>query len=512
MGTTTKFEGYDEFIVTDEMTLEIVLPTQVKIIDTGKMLKVDLEAMHVVGDAENATLKLKEKGRCFTRATFQIFAYVMLQALNGQRKVSTVLRWINEVSLFIETISSVLAGEKITAIVQSMYNFYAKDKSASQAKLLRSALKFWIQQGVPGVHPALASYLQTSKSPKPRSTTEIQNTTPAERPFTIAQVRCLLSDIDSLYSRHVFDPQDNLLWRLIISEAMRPAQLKLLQIGDVSIVRDAQGKVSDANMLVPFVKQAGTPAREYMVSYPVSEPVARALDEHLTFVAEHFDGSLPANLPLFCIVRKFNTDPSIQTKSIKIDYLIKRTRAHIASMSNELVHTDLFTRRFKHTKLTHLAFLGASIDVLARAGFQTSNVSLRHYVNLSDEAFEAYEQAMESEHGIIFEALKPAVVAKQDASNPSPDNIILDRSMAKELGSCSHLPCNVLAPYGCYICSRFEAFEDGPHEVVEADLVARRQCALDMDLPRESVSRDDHILAAVRQVITLIQVRKDVSE
>ena len=105
MKTTIKFEGYDEFVVTDEMTLQIELPTHVKIIDTGNMLKVDLGAMHVVGDADNATLNLKEKGRCLTPATFQIFAYVMLQALNGQRKVSTVLRWVNEFSLFLETIS-----------------------------------------------------------------------------------------------------------------------------------------------------------------------------------------------------------------------------------------------------------------------------------------------------------------------------------------------------------------------------------------------------------------------
>jgi len=502
------FEGSDEFVLNEGSTLDIELPTQVRLIDSKRMIKVDLESMQVTGDADSRDLNLKDKGRHFTTATFQLFAYAMLQALNGQRKVSTTLRWINELSLFSATISRVMAGCSITTIMLSMHNFYTSGKSASQVKLLRSALKFWASQDIPGVHPDLISFLDTSKSPKPRSTTEIQNTTPSERPFTINQVRAILADVDALFTDGVFDAQDNLLWKLIVSEAMRPSQMELLLVGDVKILKDQAGKVTGANVYVPFVKQKGTPARDYMVKYDVSEPVARALDEHLAYLTEWCQAAPPAKTPLFCLTERTQSTKASDLKPISINHQIAMTRAKLASNSSELVDTDLFTRRFKHTKLTHLAILGAPLDVLARAGFQTSTISLRRYVNLTDEAFEAYEDAMASEHSTILDALKPTVIAKENVTKAAAENRIVSTEMSDELGSCSDLPCNVFAPFGCYVCRKFEAFEDGPHELVEAELVRRRQRSIDMDLPQETINRDGYMLSAVRQVIKVIAMRK----
>lgn len=501
------FQGFDEFISTDEMTLDASLPTHVKIVDTKQMVQVDLESMEISGDADSATINLREKGAHFTPATFQLFAYVMLHALNGQRKVSTVLRWINELALFSATISQALGGKRITTVVQSMYNFYGIGKSASQIKLLRSALKFWSELDIPGIHPDLAKFLRTSKSPKPRTTNEIQNTTPSERPFTIAQVRALLSNVDTLYMNGDFNPQDNLLWRLIISEAMRPSQMELLRVGDVTLLKDSHERISGANILVPFVKQKTTPARDYMVEYGVSEPVARALHEHLSFLTKLLQKQPCSDSPLFCVDARHKSDRVLVPKMISITQQINRTRRQLTSLSSELANTDLFTRRFKHTKLTHLAIHGASLDVLARAGFQTSMVSLRHYVNLTDEAFAEYERAMAKEHDAIYDALRPAVIPRRQATNPSQENRVLDTDMNEELGSCSEVPCNVFAPFGCYICHRFEAFEDGPHHLVEAELVARRKNSIEMGLPNETVARDDFIIAAVRSVIKLIEVR-----
>ena len=431
------FKGYDEFVLADGMTLDVDLPTQVKIVDTKKMVRVNLKSMQITGDADSRDLNLEDKGKNFTPATFQLFAYAMLDALNGRRKVSTVLRWINELSLFAATISQLIHGKRITSIVQSMYNAYAADKSSSQVKLLRSALKYWFELDIPGIHPDLGSFLQTSRSPKPRSTTEIQNTTPTERPLTVAQVRTLLTDVDTLYMTGKFNPQDNLLWRLIISEAMRPSQMELLRCGDVTVNRDPREKVTGATVMVPIVKQKGTPARDYMIEYDVSVPVARALAEHLVFLAKCLGRSPPSDLALFCFTPSIQPTKLVSAQPLGITHYIITTRTKLASMSDELVDCDLFTRRFKHTKLTHLAMLGASLDVLARAGFQTSTVSLRRYVNLTDEAYVTYEKAMSAEHDFLLAALKPSVIPKQQATNPSPENRIMDSEMDKELGSCA---------------------------------------------------------------------------
>ncbi len=508
MPRKTEFPGFDEFVVDDSMTMDVSLQKKIRLIDSKRFVEVDLHSMKLKGDADNCDLNIREKGIAFTKVTSDLFAYVMLEALDGQRKLSTVLRWVNELSLFTRTIRDRLGGAKITTITLGMFNFYACLKSASQIKLLRSALKYWGEQGVPGVHPELLRSLRTSPAPKPRSMIEIQNTEPSERPFSIAQVRALLANIGHLYVDGAFTPQDNLLWRLIVSEAMRPSQMELLRVGDIKLRRDANGKVSGADLQVPIVKQAGTPAREYMMEYPVSEPVARAIDEHLTFQRHVLGRVVPDHWALFSVRRNLLLDFSITDQAVSITQMISKTRKGIVALSTELQDTDLFTRRFKHTKLTHLAILGAPLETIARAGFQTSTISLRRYVNLTDESFSAYESAMTDEHDLIVEAFQPRVISRVEARHQDPENRIIEPSMEDDLGACAASPCGVLAPYGCYICHRFEAFDDGPHEHVEAILLDRRQRSVRMKLPPETVVRDDHLLAAVRRVIRLVNMRR----
>ena len=493
-----KFDGF-QFINAPSDYVPLPLPTRIKLVDTKSFLKVNISEMLLKGDASKSFMRLNEKCINLNEQATHCFYYTVLHALNGRRKVSTVQRWINELDLFLRTFYEHTA-EPVGTITFQMFNWYSTKKNASQQKLLRSILIYWSKLGLPGIAHDLQDYLAVSESPKPRQTIEIQNSTQHERPFKITEVRRILAAVDTLYIEGKFDAQDNLLWRLMVSEALRPSQMGLLLIGDI---QPSNGETAKLNVTlnIPIVKQGGTAARDYMFATQLSESTSRALRGHLQFIEDRF-GSLPASsYPLFCVSRR-DTNPTVE--SLGITPLIERTRKLLAISLGDLGPHEFFTRRFKHTKLTHLAVLGAPVEVLAKAGYQTTTVSLRHYINLTDEAFVEYERLMSETHEEILNAFRGRIIDRTEATKKDSEHNILSPDLEHDLGSCSVNPCDAFAPIACYTCPRFEAFKDGTHERVLEFLLKRKKLASRMALPHESTARDDYLIAAVKYVIKKI--------
>ena len=502
---SNKFSGYDTFIVYSNELIPEDFPKRIRPIDSGKLIDVNFDLMTLKGDADDASIRLNQLSVGLTKATSSIFYYVVIHALNGRRKISTVKRWINQFSMFIRVIKE-LVPNQISCINLAMFNWFNQDKSPSSQKLLRSFIKYWIGLNIPGIDLDLKSYIKSSKSPKPKSTINIQNSNPQERPFSMQQTRNILTNVESLYISGEFNPQDYLMWRLIISEAMRPSQLQLLEFGDLKIDMDINGNLVKVQVNVPIVKQKATPAREYMMEYTLSEPIGRAVVEHIKYISSITKKEPERTLPIFCIARKGAGKQVLVNKNgINITSRIMNSRKYIAGIDEEPQDLNLFTRRFKHTKLTHLAMLGAPLEVLARAGFQTSTGSLTHYVNLTEEAFVNYENQLSSHHENLLSAFRGKVINKNFSTNPDLDHRILDPDIDKDVGSCSTKPCNVLTPFGCYICPRFEAFKDGAHQAVLDSLLSKKNKLIKLKLPLEAITRDDYLIDAVSSVISSIK-------
>lgn len=499
------FHGYDVFSLQRDEQFPETLPTHIRVIDENRLVPVDFDLMSLFAASGPAYIHLRKAGTGLTRATAELFYATALDALNGRRKVSTVARWISTFSLFLRMIRAQTTSD-ICTLNLAMFLWATSGWGPSQEKLLRSLLKFWIKRRYPGIAADLKTYIKTSKSPKPATTTEIQAQKDWERPFTIARVRQILSSIESLYIEHKFDPQDNLLWRLIVTEALRPSQMRLLQVGDVRQVEE--GGWAGVELRVPLVKLHGSPSRSHMVATMVTESVARALHDHLVYLKGIYGCDLPPSQPLLSVQRHGGL--KVLPKGIGISPLIKRTRALIAKNTEDLVDADLFCRRFKHTKLTQLAILGAPLEVLARSAFQTTLGSVKYYVNFNEEALADYEAKMGPRHDALESAFRGEVVKLGTQTVGSSSNLVLDESMTKSVGACASVPCGVLAPVGCYVCPRFEAFEDGPHDLVLNSLEEDRSRAEQSGLPIETIMRDDNLIAAVRQVIALVEVRRGV--
>lgn len=484
------------------MLSHLEIPPRIKVVDTKKLVDVNLDEMIIDSDTGPITFRLRQKSQHLSNEIAKIFFYVAVHALNGKRKVSTVSRWIFEFELFTRNAAEI-GTKPITLLTFAVFNRYVAAKNASQIKQLRSFLLYWDKLKKPGIERALADYLVTSKSPKPRHTFEIQSAVEKERPFSLQQIRNILGKIDDLYIEGALDSQDNLLWRLIICEGLRPSQLRLLQFRDIEAAETSSNS-GRINLWIPIVKQQNTSARDYMMLAKMSESVSSAVHEHALLVKNLLNSAPSGALPLFSVTTR-NGFPKVQTKAISIHNRIQRTRKILAAHIPELDVYDFFTRRFKHTKLTQLAILGAPVEVLARSGYQTSTVSLRHYTNLSEEAFKEYEDRLAVQHDYLISAFKGTVIQQQDATHLDSEHIIFSPTLERNLGSCATVPCNVFAPIGCYDCSRFEAFVDGEHEAVLNFLKEKRSTAEKMGLPADAVSRDDHLINAVQSVLAQIK-------
>lgn len=489
---------------------DIELPAKVKIVDTGNFILVNLDEMLITGDIGNWTLRLKNVSEHFSAKTSMALHFAILHALNGKRKISTLQRWVNELRLFIRSVYG-KSDPPIDVITLKMFNQYAATKGASQQKILRSVLLYWSKRKIPGISTDLSDYLALSKSPKPKHTSEIQITDPHERPIPIGEVRAILAQVDELYISGRFDPQDNLLWRLIVSLGLRPTQLELLRTGDVRYEIEDGTKKIYAFLNIPIVKQHATPARSYMMEYRMSEAVTAALQQHLAFLELTLGHPPQPTQPIFSIIQRGLGGRAAKDTTIRIPNKIKITRRRIAEALPAVEDADLFTRRFKHTKLTHLAVLGAPLPVLARAGYQTSTISLRHYVNLDEEAYMDYEDRLEDHNQEVHNAFRGRIVEPSGATNCDPHHAILSPDLEDSLGGCAGDPCDVFAPVGCYVCPRFEAFTDGAHSSVLKFLERKTAALKKLNLSAESTKRDAHLIAAVKFVISEVEKNASIS-
>jgi len=470
-------------------------PKRIKLVDTKSFVDVNLSNMCLESDSGTVNIKLKEKSKQFNETMAAAFQYVFLHALNGRRKVNTVNRWINEMNLFTRDYGNL--GE-IEVITLRMFNEYSQKKGPSQQKLLRSALLYWGKLKVHGITEDLEFYLNTSASPKPRKTLEIQNSVAYERPFKLNEVQRILSVVNELYINKKFNSQANLLWRLIISEALRPSQLSLLKICDIFYLEENKIIESNLSLNVPIVKQSGTSARDLMFKVKLSSATSRAIRSHIQNLQELMGEYPPPSTPLFCLSEN---EAQILKKSIVIASYIHRTKKYISAAIGDMGDYEFFTRRFKHTKLTHLAILGAPLEILARAGYQTSTVSLRHYTNLTDEAYLKYELQMSDSHDEIFSAFRGKIVEKDKLTKFKIQNRILAPDLSTEIGACAETPCEAFAPVACYTCPRFEAFADGAHKEVLELLLRRQALTAKMGLSGESIIRDAYLISAIKFVI-----------
>lgn len=83
-----------------------------------------------------------------------------------------------------------------------------------------------------------------------------------------------------------------------------------------------------------------------------------------------------------------------------------------------------------------------------------------------------------------------------------------ERNLHEPIGTCGHTSfCNVVAPYACYTCPKFQAWLDGPHELVLDKLIESRAEREQMGLDPRFVSVEDQLIIHVAEPIIHCGIR-----
>ena len=297
--------------------------------------------------------------------------------------------------------------------------------------------------------------------------------------------------------------------RMFRGLGMRPQSLAYMKVCDI---RDtAQGM----SIRIPKAKQKGQGARtDFMAWKPVTEGLARILRLYInTEIIPRFGNDIE-NVPLFFYndVRSDREyDTSIQGH-LQPDALSKVYRENIKQLGiispitgEEL---ELNPNRERHTFATQLAMNGATADEIAINMGHSSNTSCEAYIDATIDHF----QSLERHVGQHFVPIADRFLGKVVKSANDTAEFELYNDDFEGVGSCSTGGCEAVesgvAPQACYVCRKFNAWSDGPHEELLQRTIHEQQKLLD-EGHAEVAETKTNIIIASTDLIEAIRQKKD---
>ncbi len=170
----------------------------------------------------------------------------------------------------------------------------------------------------------------------------------------------------------------------------------------------------------------------------------------------------------------------------------------------------LSPRRLRYTFATRLVEQGAPLAVVADALDHTDLQHVGVYYEARGKTVEALDKALENNphYSYVINRFMGTVVERGSSSLPIvPGDAPTYRSLGG-IGYCGATKlCNVYPPLSCYLCPSFQAWKDGPHREMLAELktYAREFASLSgYPVPRISNQVDDVILA-IEQLLQRLQ-------
>lgn len=174
-------------------------------------------------------------------------------------------------------------------------------------------------------------------------------------------------------------------------------------------------------------------------------------------------------------------------------------------------------RRLRYSLASRMVQEGASKWAVAVALDHTDLQNVGTYFDVDDGVVEHINAAMAMELGVRAQAFAKLVEREDQAVNgdtKASRRYFGDRSkdIFEPIGTCGHTHvCNVVAPLGCYVCPKFQAWMDAPHDLVLDHLVEQRTRREQLGLDARMVALEDELIAAVAGVITRITGMREIA-
>lgn len=191
------------------------------------------------------------------------------------------------------------------------------------------------------------------------------------------------------------------------------------------------------------------------------------------------------------------------------------TAANIVSPRTGKV-IKLHARRLRYTYFTLLAEQGASTNHLAELADHSNDKSIIIYVASTSRAVERLNAALGKDKHYASTLNRFQGVVIQQTGTEDPATVIRGSTPTfKDLGGIglcgANFLCNLYPPLSCYVCPKFQAWTDGPHERLQLEIenyvlqLTERSSNPSDRIPYQLVD----VLASIRQLLNRIEELKN---
>ena len=190
---------------------------------------------------------------------------------------------------------------------------------------------------------------------------------------------------------------------------------------------------------------------------------------------------------------------------------------HLDLRTTDGLPLKLTARRLRYTFATKLVASGASPQEVADALDHSSTAHVMVYFNSRSDVVQRLDKAVGLALAPIAQAFMGQVIRSEAEAARHGDRPSRIRHASPTLnsletvGSCGSFGfCGLYAPLACYTCTNFQAWLDGPHDLVFDELQARRNERLSRGADPRMTQIHDRTMLAVAEVIRRCAQLRDI--
>lgn len=219
--------------------------------------------------------------------------------------------------------------------------------------------------------------------------------------------------------------------------------------------------------------------------------------------------------PLFWRTEPLNRGAGLEEwvwhlSAVQFTQLVQRAVKRLRILSRTGSPLNISTRRLRYSLATRMVQEGASKWAVAVALDHTDLQNVDTYFHVDDGIVEQLNVALATALEARAHAFAQLVEKEEDAINGNQKasrRYFGDREkeIFEPIGTCgANAFCNVIAPLGCYVCPKFQAWMEAPHNLVLDHLIEQRTRREQLGLDARMVAIEDELIGAVAGVITRI--------
>lgn len=391
----------------------------------------------------------------------------------------------------------------------------------SHLSFLRPVFISWHNLGNSAIEPELPSFLREIPLKNRTRGVPVLTRDPEKGPFSDHELRGICAALVKGFSEGIVSTKGYATSLIYLSWAPRSIQIAALKVKDLVVI-ETEDSTKDYTLRIPKAKKRYTRMRSAFDNRKLIPEIGEVLEDQIELLRIDFEkfgnGVEFADIPMF--PNWYGRSKSASTvkgfehhsTSAAIGEVLSDTMSSLNVQSERTKGPlRLSPRRFRYTLGTRLAEEGygelAIAEALGHADTQVAGV----YVKSTSKILNDINKAVAKEFAPYVNAFAGRVVNNADEVVNSRDNrarVYVLRGK-KDSGVCGRSGrCIGMAPIGCYLCRKFQAWEDGPHEKVLEYLISERLRVYQETGDERTMSANDDIIFAVQQVILLVEEKQ----